>query len=134
MVLAVPRWQWWDSFTNITRNSGRIKPKPSPKSTEEMPMEMSVFSREMATISNPSPIMTSRSVFSFRKNRRAKNRETMYPRAVPTKNGTGIPVFPSTKSFRKGCTMGTSSPGMKVIRIRLMAGTHPRSNRKRSKE
>ena len=33
---------------------------------------------------------------------------TFIPRAVPTKNGTGIPVFPSTKSFRKGCTMGTA--------------------------
>ena len=64
-------------------------------------MEMSVFSREMATISNPSPIMTSRSVFSFRKNRRAKNRETMYPRAVPTKNGTGTVSYTHLDVYKR---------------------------------
>ena len=111
-----------------------VKPKPNPKSTEEMPIERSVFNKDMATISNPIPIMTRRSVFSLKKNKRAKNREAMYPRAVPIKNGTGIPMFPSTKSFRKGCTIGISKPGTNVIRIRLIAGTHPRSNKKRSKE
>ena len=111
-----------------------VKPKPNPKSTEEMPIERSVFNKDMATISNPIPIMTKRSVFSLKKNRRAMNREIMYPRVVPTKNGTGIPTFPSTKSFRKGCTIGISKPGTNVIRIRLIAGTHPRSNKKRSKE
>ena len=109
-----------------------VKPKPNPKSTEEMPIERSVFNKDMATISNPIPIMTKRSVFSLKKNRRAMNREIMYPRVVPTKNGTGIPTFPSTKSFRKGCTMGTSKPGTNVIKIRLIAGPHPRSNKKRS--
>ena len=111
-----------------------VKPKPNPKSTEEMPIERSVFNKDMATISNPIPIMTKRSVFSLKKNRRAMNREIMYPRVVPTKNGTGIPTFPSTKSFKKGCTIGISKPGTNVIRIRLIAGTHPRSNKKRSKE
>ena len=111
-----------------------VKPKPKPKSTEEMPIERSVFNKDMATISNPIPIMTKRSVFSLKKNRRAMNREIMYPRVVPTKNGTGIPTFPSTKSFRKVCTIGISKPVTNVIRIRLIAGTHPRSNKKRSKE
>ena len=36
----------------------RVKPKPNPKSTEEMPIERSVFNKDMATISNPIPIMT----------------------------------------------------------------------------
>ena len=38
-----------------------VKPKPNPKSTEEMPIERSVFNKDMATISNPIPIMTRRS-------------------------------------------------------------------------
>ena len=111
-----------------------VKPKPNPKSTEEMLIERSVFNKKMDTISNPTPIMIKRNVLSLKKNRRAKNKETIYPKAVPTKNGTGIPMFPSTKSFRKGCNNGISKPETNVIRIRLIAGTHPRNNKKRSKE
>ncbi len=47
-----------------------VKPKPNPKSTEEMPIERSVFNKDMATISNPIPIMTKRSVFSLKEQAR----------------------------------------------------------------
>ena len=50
------------------------------------------------------------------------------------KKGIDTPVSPSTISLREGCTSGISNPGINVIRIRFMAGTHPRSSRKRSNE
>lgn len=134
VVFAVPRWQWWDSFTNITKNSGITKPSPNPINTEDIPIVPSVPNKEKARVSNPNPMTTNRKVFSFRKNRRANNKDIINPAPVPAKNGKEIPTFLNMESFKKGCANEINKPGTKVIRIRLITGTHPRSNKNRSNE